>query len=348
MGRQVVKFGLIGLVVLIVGRFTLTAAVNYYRAVNPPPPPPPTVGFGLLPKIQFPNSSAQQESSYRLETANGSLPNFGDRAKVFFMPKASLGLLSDQKVKTIAAEYDFLFAPEVLDAQTYRWKKTQPLDTTFQINAQSLKFSLTTDFLARPELLSSSKLPTNVEAAIRVKTILTTGGLLPDDVATASGEAVYLKALGGELLPAAAYSDADYVQIDLNRTPIDNQYRMFSPEGFKGSIHAIVSGLFGSNDSVVKLEYNYYPVDYTQLHTYPLRSTDSAWRLLQAGEGYVASQGTAASSVTIREVYLGYFDSFEPQPYLQPVYVFASNEGFLGYVPALDPAYVQSETAPTN
>lgn len=340
-GRKVVKFGLIGLVVLIVGRTLLTAAVTYYRAVNPPPPPPPTVGFGLLPKIEFPPQKSHQVTTYKLETPTGRLPNFGDRAKVFFMPQSSLGLLSDEKVKNIAAEYDFLFAPEVIDSRTYRWKKSQPLESTFQINAQTLQFTLNTDFLSRPELLSSNKLPQNSEAVSRVKSMLAAAQLLPEDMATAAGEAVYLKALGGELQSAAAYSDADFVQIDLNRTPIDGRYRMFSPEGYKGTVQAIVSGLFGGNDSIVQLDYNYHPVDYSQVETYPLRDPDSAWKLLQAGEGYIADPGVNPTA-TIRDVILGYYDSFTEQAYLQPIYVFIGDDGFLGYVPALDPTYTQT------
>jgi len=343
LGRQTVKFGLITLVVLIVGRMVLTAAVNYYRAVNPPPPPPPTVGFGLLPRIEFPTTTSDQVTSYRLETANGRLATFGDRAKVFFMPKPTLGLLTDEKVKKIAAKYDFVFAPEVLDTRTYRWKRSQPLETTFQIDAVNFNFTFQTDFLSRSDLLVENKVPQNADAVTRVKAMLSAAELLPLDMATAAGEAVYLKALGGELQPAAAYSDADYVQIDLNRTPVDDAYRMFSPEGYKGSVQAIVSALFSGNDSIVRLEYNYHPVDKTEVHTYPLRTTDSAWKLLQAGEGYIATPGDSATAV-VREVVLGYFDSFKEQPYLQPIYVFIGDGGFLGYVPALDPKYVQTAT----
>lgn len=340
-GRQFVKYGLISIVVLMVGRMVLSAAITFYKAANPPPPPPPTVGFGLLPRIEFPTPPANEVTTYRLETANGRLPTFGDRAKVFFMPKATLGLLSDEKVKQIASEYDFVFAPEILDTRTYRWKRSQPLETTFQIDAVNLNFTFQTDFLSRSDLLASNKVPQNIEAVTRVKAMLAAGDLLPDDMSTAAGEAVYLKALGGELQPAAAFSDADFVQIDLNRTPIDGTYRMFSPEGYKGSVQAIVSGLFGGNNSIVKLDYNYHPVDSSVFHTYPLRTVDSAWKLLQAGEGYIAAPGNAATAV-IREVQLGYFDSFEEQAYLQPIYVFVGDGGFLGYVPALDPKYVQS------
>lgn len=339
-GRQVVKFGLIALVVLIVGRTLLSAFLTYWTAVNPPPPPPPTVGFGLLPPLEFPAANGSV-SSYRLETSSGGLPSFGDRAKVFFMPPSSLGLLSDQRVKQIAAEYDFVFSPEILNSTTYRWTKTQPLESILEVDLNDLNFSLTTDYLSRPELVTNTSPPDAFDAANRVKTMIRAAGLLPADVGTASAETIYLKALGGELETAVSFSDADYVQVDLNRTPIDGIYRMFTPGGYTGTIQGIVSGAFGGNDSIVQLNYFYHPVDYSEVHTYPLRSTDTAWRLLQSGEGYIADPGDTTTAV-IRNVYLGYFDSFEEQLYLQPIYVFEGDGGFLGYVSALDPEYVQS------
>lgn len=339
-GRRAVKYGLIALVALVVGRSLLTAFVTYWKAANPPPPPPPTVGFGVLPQIAFPESDTQPVS-YRLETASGTLPAFGDRAKVYFMPKSSLSLLADENAKKIASVLDYVFSPEVLDSRTYRWRKSQPLESTLQMDIQDYSMEITTDYLSRPELLTKSSVPTATEALNQVKEILRKTNLLAEDMATASGEVVFLKALGGELEPAVSYSDADFVQVDLNRTPIDGLYRMFSPAGYKGTVHGVVAGGLSRDSSVVHLEFNYQPVDYTQVHTYPLRTTDSAWRVLQAGEGYIASRGTLESAV-IRQVYLGYFDSFDEQSYLQPIYVFEGDGGFLGYVSALDSTYIQA------
>jgi hypothetical protein len=89
------------------------------------------------------------------------------------------------------------------------------------------------------------------------------------------------------------------------------------------------------------MENNYHAVDYDQVHTYPLRDVQSAWRTLQAGEGYVAQRGLNDMAI-VRQVYLGYYDDFEEQSYLQPVYVFEGDGGFLGYVPAIDPRYLQA------
>lgn len=342
-GRQTVKFGLIALVVLMVGRITINAFVAYWKATHPEPPPPPTVGFGLLPAIEFPNQTdIDKPVSYRLETATGTTPEFGDRAKVYFMPKATASLLADQNAKSTASQLDYVFEPEVITTELYRWNKSQPLLSTLEMNIRTNNFKMTSNFLSLPELLVNKNVPSGFDAIRTVKTFLDRADLIADDVATASGEIVYLKSLGGELAPAVSQSDADFIQVDINRNPIDGVFRMFTPEGYMGTINAILTGAYEGRQAIVELNYNYHAVDYDQVHTYPLRPTQSAWQLLQAGEGYIAEKGTEDSAI-VRNVILGYFDSFEEQDYLQPIYIFENPEtGFLGYVSALDPKFIQN------
>ena len=342
-GRLTVKYGGILLVTLIVGRILLRSAIAFWKAINPPPPPPPTVGFGRLPAIPFPiQSTEDQPQSYRLETASGTTPSFGDRAKVFLMLRSTPNLLADQRAREVAATYNFVFEPEVIGANVYRWRKSQPLETKLEMNIFNNNFKISSNYLSKPELLSNNNLPDDFEAVQLVKDFLKNSELLPQDIATAAGEIVYLKSLGGELQPAVSFSDADFLQIDLNRIPIDNLYRMYGPEGYKGSVHAIISGAFKGSKSIVELEFSYQDVDYQQLETYPVRSSQQALRTLQAGKGYVAELGNAAE-VIIRRVSLGYYQSDEEQDYLQPIYVFEGDEGFLGYVPAVSTEYIQTQ-----
>lgn len=342
MGRQFIKFGLIFLVVLMVGRITINGIVAYWKATHPEPPPPPTVGFGTLPAIKFPSQSEDEKpSSYKLETATGTTPEFGDRAKVFFMPKATASLLADQNAKAVAAKLGYVFTPTTITTELYRWNKSQPLLSTLEMNIRTISFSITSNYLSLPEILVNTQTPSGFDAISKVKSALDSAELLPEDVATASGEIVYLKSLGGELAPAVSQSDADFIQVDLNRNPIDGVYRMFTEEGYTGTINAILTGAYDSKESIVELNYNYHEVNYDQIHTYPIRTSQSAWQLLQAGEGYIANKGTQDNAV-IRSVTLGFYDSFEEQEYLQPIYVFENKEtGFVGYIPAVDPKYIQ-------
>lgn len=343
-GRLFVKYGGLFIVFLIVGRIFLRSFVAFWKSVNPPPPPPPTVGFGRLPAIPFPFQSAEdQPQSYRLETASGTTASFGDRAKVFLMLRSTPNLLADQQAREVAAIYNFIFEPEVIGSDTYRWRKSQPLETKLEMNIFNHDFEITSNYLSKPEILADNKLPDDFEAIQLVKNFLKKSDLLPRDIATAAGEIVYLKSLGGELQPAVSYSDADFLQVDLNRVPIDNSHRMYGPDGYEGSVHAIVSGgLQSSSDSIVEIRFFYQEVDYQQQETYPVRSSQEALRALQAGQGYVVDFENQAE-VIIRRVSLGYYQSDEEQDYLQPIYVFEGDGGFLGYVPAVSTTYLQTQ-----
>ncbi|MFH2118635.1 MAG: hypothetical protein ABII10_02785, partial [Candidatus Paceibacterota bacterium] len=256
-GRKAVKYGIIALVVMIVGRMLLTAAVEFWRAINPPPPPPPTVGFGVLPKLNFPEQTdSEKPKSFKLETGLGNrLPELKeDRAKVFLSPKNTPNLLADQEVKQIAAGFGFIFEPELLTSRRYRWTKTGTLDSSLEIDLQTKNFSLKTNYLTKPELVTNaSRLPEEFEAVRRVKSFLDRVDLLPADIATSAGEIIFLKSLGGQLEEAFSLSDADFLQINLNRTPID-EIEMYSPEPEKGVITAILSGVLSGQDSIVELE----------------------------------------------------------------------------------------------
>lgn len=340
-GRKAVLVLGIGIVALIVGRTLLNVSVSVYQALNPPPPAPPTVGFGLLPPLEFPvKESAELPTTYRLETANGQLPAGRDRAKVFLVTQSSPSLLGDERVKQLASKLGYVFEPELLDGRTYRWTKTQPIQSTLDADVQTLNYTITTDYLARPELLLEKNVPDGFEAVSRVKSFVSSSTRLESDIATASGVTTYLRSAGDRVVPAVSYSDADFVQVDINRTPVDGRYQVYTPSGTKGIIHAIVTGSLTGRDSIVMLENWYQPIDYSEIHTYPLRTVQQAWKLLEAGQGYVAVAGAGETAV-IREVTLGYYDTTEPQEYLQPIYVFAGDDGFLGFVPAIDPQWTQ-------
>ena len=343
LGRQTIKFGAIVLVALIVGRFSLTAAVNFWNAMNPKPPPPPTVGFGILPPVRFPlQSSSDKPEAYDLQVPQSRFNNYGDRAKVFLMLHSSIGLFTDQRAKEVAANYGFMFTPTILSDTQYRWTKTQPLQATLEMNIVDLTFELKTDYLSRAELLRRTTLPNQAESIKLVKSFINTGQSLPSDFATSAGEMKYLKSVGGELEEAVAISDADFVQVDIRRAPVDGKFPFFTPKGYHGAVHAILTSALPAKDQIVDLTYNHQPVDYAERHTYPLRSLSSASEVLQAGEAYIVNKGSFETAV-IRDVQLGYYDDDREQDYMQPIYVFEGDGGFMAYVPALQPQYYQTD-----
>jgi hypothetical protein len=343
--RVGLKFLLIALVALMLGRILWNVFVNYWQKNHPAEPPAPTVGFGILPRLNFPiQEDEQKPKEYILEMA-GNLTDPVEQIKVYFMPKPAVSLLSDQKVKEIAAKYGFIFAPEIISNELYRFTKSQPLDMSMEIDATFLNFSISSNYLAKPELLitdNNRRLPEEFEAVDRVKDFLTIGGLMPKDVATSAGVINYKKSLGGELNPALSLSDADFVKVDLNRVAIDDLYPLYTPQGEKGIISAIISSAFTGTNSIVEIDYHYHEVDYLTFETYPLRGVKSAWKLVQSGEAYIAD-GQDLERAVVRSVELAYFDDFQYQAFLQPIYVFSGDDNFLAYVSAIHSNYLERE-----
>lgn len=340
--RNIIKFSVIGLVLFLVARMAFWAFVDYWKATHPPAPPPPTVGFGVLPPLKFPNTTQVATQEYVLETATGRFPDFSDRAAVFFMPKSAPSLLDHEKALQLAANLDFVFPPTVIDDRTYRFTLTEPLVSTLDLDIQDLTMNLQTDFLNRPDLLLQSQSLTKFDAISAVKKYLTTAGTLTPDLATSSGEVSFLKSAGGEIVPASVASDANFIEVNLNRPPVIGKYRLYTSEGDKGVVRAIVAPLKGKTDNIVSLRNAYHPIDESFFHTYPLRPIREAWNALQNGEGYIA-QGQLLEKAVIRDITLGYYEDLKGQMYLQPIYVFAGDNGFLAYIPALSPQYTAVE-----
>lgn len=339
-GRLLVRYGLAFLIFLMVGRVLLNAFVAYWKATHPAPPPPPTVGFGILPNLVFPiQDETDKPQSYSLEMAYG-IEEVSDRAKVFLVTKSAANLLADERVKEVASIYGFIFTPEVIGEKNYRFTKNTPLDMSLEISAVDFTFSMQSNFLSRPDLLAEKKpLPEEFEAVERVKEFVTRADMLGADIATASGQVTFLKSIGGELKTAFSLSEADFLQIDLNRNPIDQLYKVYTNLWNRGIISAKFSSSSSANNLITQMDYNYRQVDYLNFETYPLRSAKSAWNLVQAGDAYVIN-GKNLKEAVVREVELAYYDSFDEQKYLQPIYVFKGDGNFMAFVPAVSANYL--------
>ncbi len=341
-GKIAIKASIGLLLFLIVGRFVFNGAVDLYKALNPPPPPPPTVGFGILPNLVFTPVRTTQPSKYTLETADGGLPYFGDRAKVFFMPDSTQSLLSLDEAKAKAADFGFRSEPQELSNNVYRWRKADVLNETLELESVYFNFEHSSDYLARTELQSGRDLPATFDAVSTAKSFFSKADLLPADVATNSAEPKFLKIVGGTLREAVSLSDAQVLEIGLSRTPID---LLYPPINSRGTAETLIARLatIGSELQVISALRRYFSLDYTLVETYPLKTPQEAWNLLKSGNGHIAF--SPSETVTVRSLELGYFESDEYQKYYQPVYIFKGDGGFVGLVPAVSQLFLDTATA---
>ncbi len=337
--RRALKYGVIVLIVIIVLKIGWDVSRSVWKRLRPPPPPPPTMAFGKLPALKFPEKEAP-ELSYRLETIQGALPTLDDVGKVYFMPKEPPNLLALDRAKEKVRRMGFVAQPENIGNTHYRWTTTIIPPTTLEMEINSGNFHLRYQFENDQSLLIQKNLPTDEQAAQEAKSFLKTNGLLTDELATGSAEFDYLKLVSPDLTPAVSLSEADFVRVNLFRADLDG-LRILPPNPKEALISFLFSGNRERGKRIIEIYYYYFPIDFNSSATYPLKPINNAWQELQEDKGYIANLGQNEDQVVVRKIYLAYYDSLEPQHFLQPIYVFEGDQGFYGYVPAIDPGWVE-------
>lgn len=338
--RTFIKFGVIALLVMMVGRVILVGAYNYWRKLNPPPPPPPDVKFGKLPKLSFPQKE-QPELSYRLETRTGGLPSkLPEQYEVYFMPIKKPSLLAFDNAKGIANRLEFIEEPKQLSETSYRWDSLEPVPSSLTMDIIYGSFILDRRWQDDPSYATPNLILSEVQATEKVYNLLSRIDLLPEDIRGGTSEVQPLRGEGGKIMDAVALRDAQFVRVNLYRADV-GETPVVNPRAERGLITAIVAMQREEEKQMVQLDYNYFPVETETVAVYPLIGVAEAWQRMQMGGGYISSIVAGTGEVVVREVYLAYYDSEKPQQYLQPVYVFEGDREFRGIVPAVSDNWVE-------
>jgi len=342
--RRIIKWGAIGLAIVIVFKMVLGVWTKYLKVIKPEPPPPPTVSFGKLPSIEWPEKT-HPELTLRLETPTGGTPDLGDRAQVFLMPAFRSNFLALDQAKVTAGKMRFKDVPKEITGRRYRWENNEFLPSTLEMDIIDGSFVLQRNWQSDPTTLTEKLLPGKEQAVIEAKNWLRQADLLTKELESTRTEVAYLTFSAGQYVKAVSLSEADFVEINVFRANIeDNPVLPAEPE--KGIIRIIFSGAREAQKKIVWMDYNYFPVEKEQTGTYPIKPANQAWRELQTRQGYIAAVGNNSNgTVTIRRIYLGYYDNKTPQGFLMPIIVFEGDGDFFGYVQAVTNEWLQEPAA---
>lgn len=346
--RLMIKYG----VFFIIGFLLLRAGYYYvldsFKSFLPTAEVRPTAGFGVLPNPQFKVKKAfEKPNSYALALpvvrGKTKFPQFGEHNLIEVYPyvKKSLSLTTEEKIKKLVSMYGFTGEPKILNETTYRFEKEKKgLKFDLKINALSNHMTLVSDYFRKDDFVSGSDLPDKFSAMQAVQNYLQVGNLLPAKFDSESFQISYVKALSTNLKEVQNIHEANFLKVDLKRPKINDEYGFVYPDPRRLSIEVIVGAYENRKMEIVAMEYQYSDLDIENFHTYPLRSVESAWLILQSGEGYIAEKANAPEAI-VEKIDLAYYETYENQDYLQPVYVFSNRNGFLAYVPAIDPHYLE-------
>lgn len=334
--RKIIRYGIFFLIFLIVGKIAFDIGFKIYRTVFPAPPPAPTVTFGKLPKLSFPENTPIN-FTYSLETPEGGLPKLSTQAKVYFMPKLSANLLSLDAAKIKANALGFKEEEEQVSQTIYRFRhKSAP--AVLEMNIVTEIFSISYDLKTDPSAIQR-KPPFGEIAASTVRAYLSSADLLPDDL-TQTLTPDYLKIENDKFVTTDSLSDASITKVKLTRKNYDD-LPVLSPKYNEANVWFMVSGAAEKDKQIIAGEFHYFPVDESKYATYPLKDPQTAWDEFSSGKGFLVTPGINQSgdSVTIRRIYLAYYDSGTPAEFLEPIYVFEGDKGLVSYLPAVTSDY---------
>ena len=339
--RRSINWVILAIIAYIIIRILFSIFVTIFLIIFPPKAPPPNHAFSVLPALKFPaTASPAGQLTYRLETIQGSLPKASESANVYFMPKTPANLLALTKTEDFAKRLEFNPTPIQETKNIYRFDDAELPLRKLRYDIVSNNFILRYGFEQDTGLFLEKNLPLEPAARAEATSLIQTYDLYPDDLAGGSSVVSFLKLSSGKLIMTTSLSQADAVRVDFFRRPVGNA-PVFTPFPGEGQSTIIYSGSANSKKHMLEWAYTFWPIDYGTIGTYGLKTTSQAWQELQSGGGYIAQYPTTGTNVVVRNIYIGYYDSFEPQTYLQPIFVFEGDGGFLAYVPAVAPPWTE-------
>lgn len=336
--RKIINWVIIAMVAIILAPILLKGVGLVILALNPPKPIPPEMRYGALPKILFPDVANATKPNLVLETKTGDLPNFPSQIRVYPIQTNKLRLLEIDRIKTRAASLGFTSEPEKLTDHSYKFKHpAAPATLTVDIisNGLSYKYDWSTD----QSFYANSNLSSRDEALNQAKSFFQTLGVLPSDMASGNAKYSYFASLPGGTLKPVPQLEANVIRIDMFRSDIEIgkvKYKVVTPFYATSPVNVILTGLSG-NKKIIEAAYNYSALldAEKEYSTYPIKSVQTAWEELRGGGGYIAHIDNPVQTVKIRNVYLAYYETEAGQQFLQPIFVFEGDEGFAGYVTAI-------------
>lgn len=332
--RNVIKFGIMGLIVIMLIPVAWRIGVQIYLSIYPPPPPPPTVRYGKLPAINFPPQPELPTPEYTLETITGGLPTLSGQAKVYIVGVNKSRLLTLDRIKLRLKDPGFVSEPTQLDEQRYRFTLDKPYFISLVADVITGNINYNYDWTKDEQLKNSRGAPIANGAISSAKKLLGEITDLPEEfVNNGRAEVSYLVATGSAtLVPTANAYEANFTRVDLFRADID-KIKVVTAGGVTSPIYVILSSASDSRRMVLA-NYQYSSILTDDFATYPLKGVQAAWEELIAGKAFIANR-PPVTKVTVREIALAYYESEQAQKFLQTVYMFKGDNNFMAYVPAI-------------
>lgn len=334
--RKIIRYGIYAVIFIVIARYSLNLGVNIYKKLFPPKPEPPNTAYGKLPVLPFPEKPIGN-FNFTLELPEGSLPKFTDQLEVYTMPQSQTNIkaLDDAKSKAQGLGFDPNGKPLVESIPNVYIFPRKGYPSNLTMNIITGLFSVSYNINEDTSILKG--IPPAPDVAInQVQGYLNSAGFLTEDLKNGTPTHVFLKTEAGKFTPALSLSDADLIKVNIFRKKYGKEENIppVTPKMPEANVWFIIAG--GRGKQIIAGEYHFFPIDATKIATYPIKTSETAWEELKSGKAFIANTGNnPEDNITIRRVYLGYYDAGQYSEYYQPVVVFEGDNEFFAYVPAV-------------
>jgi len=332
----------IAFVCYLILKLLIGFAVDYIKSTTPVKTLPPNLRFGTLPRPKFINIvNSSSGLNITLENVEGRPPEATTVAKIYSMPNKMLTLLSPERAKQLANKLGFIKEPTHLNPNTYFFSDNNQ-QKTLSVDITNLNFHMKYDYsLNMKDIFKNIQFESQEITVATINNYLLSNFLFDASLINnlAKVELLHYASESSQLVPVDKIYTADAIRIDYFRNKIDN-LRILPPTFDKSYNYVLYTPSQLTN--YLEISYTFWPVDYGDYATYPLISSEEAWKELLDGYGFVLNKGNInPNKIVVRKIYIAYYDSQEPQGFLQPIFVFEGDDGFVAYLPAIRPEFLE-------
>lgn len=342
--RKVVVWLTIAFIAYIIMKLLVQMGIASWKAAHPIPVAPPDVLFGKLPALKFPqNATSSAGFKFVLETIEGRPPETTTAGKVYAMPKKTPTILSSQRAKAFAVKLGFTREPETLSSTYYRFINEHDNLLSLEVDITTMNFKLKYNYTKNPQIFFQGSIRSKDQAINEVKEFIGSNNLFDSDILNGKTTADILKfdITTKTFSPASSLSNTDAIRVNFFRNDLDGLKIL--PPGFDKSYNYVLYTAASSNNwKFPEVIYTFWPIEYDNSATYPLRSAATAWQNFVDEQATIINLGkNNPDNIIVRNIYLAYYDSEEPQIYLQPIFVFEGDNNFVAYLPAIDSQWLE-------
>ncbi|HEV2339447.1 MAG TPA: hypothetical protein VGT05_01630 [Patescibacteria group bacterium] len=337
--RKILTISILLLIGFAVVLFLFNVAINVKNSLYPTPPTPPTVTYGKLPAILFPQSINVQKLSYTLNTLTGNLPSLPDRVAVNQIAQPQATLLDLQNTQNLVTQIGYVLSSQrQLNETLYQWTNTDDLPKTITMDTTTKDFTINSSYPTDLNVANAYNLPGKSGAITVSQTFLENFlGNLPSDIDNSKTTASFFTINNSGLVPATSFSGTKIVRVDFFQKNM-NSLPIFYPYAGESLMNILIGG--GSSLAQIVNAQFVHKTILSDNATYPIKTSQVAYQDLQNGNAYIASLDFGVTSVTIRNVLLGYYIGDFNEQYLMPIIVFEGDNNFVAYVSAITDGWI--------